>query len=62
MKKWPTIMAALLFVAILVVFLIPREDPAEYVYREFPQTHGWGNLQVEKISQCDEIVTLEVTY
>lgn len=62
MKKWLTIVAALLFVAALVIFLIPREDPAEYVFREFPQTHGWGNLQVEKISESDEVVTLEVTY
>lgn len=58
MKKWLTILAALLFVAALLLFLIPREDPAQYVYREFPQTDGWGNLQVERISESDEFVTL----
>ncbi|ARU62739.1 hypothetical protein CBW65_18525 [Tumebacillus avium] len=46
----------------MVLFLIPREEPADYVYREFPQTQGWGNLKVENTTESDKVATLEVTY
>lgn len=62
MKKRLAIWASLLIAAALALGLIPREDPVEYVYREFPLTQGWGNMKVERITESDEVVTLEVIY
>ncbi|ARU63672.1 hypothetical protein CBW65_23610 [Tumebacillus avium] len=62
MKKGLLALAGLLVVVIVVLFLIPREDPVDYLYREFPQTQGWGNLKVVTVTESDEVVALEVTF